>query len=115
MCLDFRNLDKPSLNNTHLLPKIDHTTQKLGVSNHVSLHDSILGYHQMIPLQNNQLKDFFKFAGRSFKFKPIFSNLKDTADTFQRTMFPVLNFFTMVYLDDIIICFKNDKEYLFYL
>ena len=42
-------------------------------------------------------------------------DLKNTGDTVRRTMFPVLNFFTMVYLDDIIICFKNYKEYMFYL
>ena len=32
-----------------------------------------------------------------------------------KAMFPVLNFCILMYLDDVIIYFKNDKEYLHYL
>jgi len=32
-----------------------------------------------------------------------------------KAMFPVLNFCILTYLDDVIIYFKNDKEYMHYL
>jgi len=32
-----------------------------------------------------------------------------------KAMFPVLNFCILMYLDDVIIYFKNDKEYMHYL
>ena len=114
-CIDFRYEEKPFQRNKYPFSRTDHDSQNLGVSNHISLHDIVSGYHQMIPLQINQIKDFFKFPWDSCILKQIPPRLKDTGDTFRRTMFPVFNFFTMVYIDDIIICFKNDKEYLFYL
>ena len=39
--------------------------------------------------------------------------LRSAEYTFQRAMAPIFNFFTMIYIDDIIICFETDKEYLF--
>ena len=48
-------------------------------------------------------------------FNQMLPGLKSSRDTFRRTMALVLNFFTMVYIEDIIICFKDDKEYIFYL
>lgn len=115
LCMDFRYLDQPSLKNKYLFPKIDHTLQRVGVYNRMSLHDSFSGYHQMIPLQINQLKEFFMFPWSKYMFNQKLPGLKSAGDTFRRTMAHVCNFFTMVYLDDIIICFKHDKEYFFYL
>ena len=79
------------------------------------LQSDVSGYHQLIPLQSKQLKEFFKYMGNSSNFKPNVVKLQDTEDMFQKAMFPVMNFFSMMYLDDVIICFKNDKEYLYYL
>ena len=87
----------------------------LGVSNHMSLQSDVSGYHQLIPFQRKQLKEFFKYTGSSSIFKPRVAKPPDTKDMFLKAMFPVLNFFTIMYLDDIIICFKNDKDYLYYL
>ena len=69
----------------------------------------------MIPLKINQLKEFFKFPWDNFMFKQILPGLESVGDTFRRTMTSFFNFFTMVYMDDFIICFKDDKECLAYL
>ena len=69
----------------------------------------------MIPFQINQLKEFFKFPRENCIFKQILPGLESAGDTFRKTMFSVFNFFTMTYMDDFIICFKDDKEYLAYL
>ena len=53
ICLDFRNINKPLINNIHPLPKTDHIIRELGVSNHVVLSDNFSGYHQIIPLQKD--------------------------------------------------------------
>ena len=39
----------------------------------------------------------------------------NTEDALRKAVFPILNFLVMMYLDDVIICFKNDKEYMHYL
>ena len=69
----------------------------------------------MIPFQINQHKDIFKVPWNNYMFEQMLPGLRNVEDTFQRAMAPVFNFFTMIYIDDIIIFFEADKEYLFHL
>ena len=102
LCIDFRYQEQPFQKNKYLFTKKDHTLQRVGFSNQISLHDSFLGYHQMIPLQINQPKDFFKFPWDSYMLRQIPPELEIVGDTFQKTMPLVLNFSTLVYMDDFI-------------
>ena len=94
-------------------PKINHPIKWVETSNKMSLHDSVSGCHQMIPLPINQHKAIFKVPWRNYIFDQMLPGLRGVEDAFQRTMAPIFNFFTMIYIDDIIICFHADKEWFF--
>jgi len=87
----------------------------VGFSNKMSLHDSVSGYHQMIPLQINQHKDIFKIPWKNYMFDQMLPRLRSAEYTYQRAMAPVFNFFTMIHIDDIFISCEADKEHIFYL
>lgn len=50
LCIEFRHLGKTSMKYKSPFPKINHPMPKVGVPNRISLHDSVSGYHHMIPL-----------------------------------------------------------------
>ena len=45
MCIEFRNLNKASLKDNYLLPKMDHILQRVVGSKIISLLDGFLGYN----------------------------------------------------------------------
>ena len=63
----------------------------------------------VISLQINQHKDIFKIPWNNYLFDQMLPRLWSAEDTFQRAMPLVFNFFSMIYIDDILICFKADK------
>ena len=50
ICIEFRYQEQPFQKNKYLFTKEDHTSQRVGFSNQISLHDIFSGYHKMIPL-----------------------------------------------------------------
>jgi hypothetical protein len=48
LCIDFRNLNKVSLEDSYPLPKMDHILQKIVGANRISLLDDFLGYNQFL-------------------------------------------------------------------
>ena len=47
LCVDFRNLNKASLNDNYPLPKMDYILQKVVGSAQMSMMDGFLGYNQV--------------------------------------------------------------------
>ena len=48
LCIDFRNLNKASLKENYLLPKMDHILQRVVGSKTISLLDGYSGYNQIL-------------------------------------------------------------------
>ena len=115
ICFDFRSTNTHPCDQNFILPAQDHDIPMISAFNHMSLQDDVSGYSQMIHLQSRQLKEFFQYAGSSSSFKPRIEKPSDIKNMLLKAMFPVLNFCILMYLDDVIIYFKNDKEYLHYL
>ena len=90
--------------------KMNNTLQRVGVSNNMSFLGSVSGYNQVITLPINQHKATFKAPWGTYMFDHMPSRLKSAKATFQRAMAPDLSYFTMIYIDDIIVCFKTNKE-----
>ena len=47
LCIDFRNLNKSSLKDNYLLPKMDHVLERVVGANRISMIDSFSGYNQI--------------------------------------------------------------------
>ena len=109
-CIDFRYLDKTSLKNKYHFPKINHTLLRVEGSNKLSSLGSVSDYNQVIILPTDQHKATFKEPWGTYMFDQMPSELKSVEDTFQRAMAHVLSYFTMLYLDDIIIYLKLLKH-----
>jgi hypothetical protein len=48
LCVDFRNLNRTSLNNNYPLPKIDHILEKVVGANKISMIDGFSGNNQIV-------------------------------------------------------------------
>jgi len=48
ICIDFRNLNKASLNDNYLLPKMDQIFQNIVGSQRMSMLDGFSGYNQIL-------------------------------------------------------------------
>ena len=82
LCIDFRYLGKTSMKYKYPFPKINHPMPRVGVSYKISLHDSVSGYHQMIPLHINQHEDIFKVPWNNYMFDQMLPGLRNAEDTF---------------------------------
>ena len=53
LCIDFRNLNKASLQDNYPLPKMDHTLQRVVGYKIISLIDGFSGYNQVLVLPSD--------------------------------------------------------------
>ena len=103
ICFDFRHTNTHPCDRNYILPAQDHDIPMINSLNHVSLQNDVSGYSQIIPLQSRQLKENFKYVGSSSIFKPRIEKPPDIKNMLLKAMFPVLNFYILIYLDDVII------------
>jgi len=66
LCIDFRNLNKDSLENNYPLPKMDHILQKVVRSTRISLLDRFSGYNQVLVHPDDQEKTTFTTPSGTF-------------------------------------------------
>ena len=119
ICLDFRNMNKCSLKDNYLLPKMDHLVQKVVGANQISMIDGYSGYNQIVVNKDDQTKTTFTTPWGTFMYCKIPFSLTNVSATFQRAMDIAFegerDRFVVVYLDDIIVFSKSDKEHLTHL
>ena len=119
LCIDFRNLNRASLKDNYPLPKMDHILQKVVGSKRISLLDGFSGYNQVLVLPRDQHKTTFTTPWGTFMYVKIPFGLMNAEDTFQRAMEIAfsedIGYFIIIYLDDITVFSKNDKENLIHL
>jgi hypothetical protein len=116
LCIDFRNLNKVSLKDNYLLPKIDHILQKVVGASRISLLDGFSGYSQVLVHLDDKEKIAFTTPWGTFMYVKMPFGLINVGATFQISMdisfVDDLGRFIVIYLDDVTIYSKSDEEHL---
>jgi hypothetical protein len=115
LCVDFRNLNRSSKKDNYPLPKMEHILQRVTGSSRMSMIDGFSGYNQISVLPEDREKTTFTTPWGTFMYAKIPFGLMNAGATFQRAM--DISFigekekFVVIYLDDITMFSKSDKEH----
>ena len=71
LCIDFRNLNKVSLKDNYLLPKMDHILQRVVGASKMSLLDGYSGYNQILVHEDDRDKTAFTTPWGTFHYAKI--------------------------------------------
>ncbi len=115
MCIDYRSLNKQTVKNGYLLPRIDDLFDKLQGSKVFSSIDLQSAYYQVRLKPEDVPKTAFTTPQALFEFKVLCFGLTNAPDTFQNIMNDVfkdvIGKFVLVYLDDIVVFSKTKAEH----
>jgi hypothetical protein len=119
LCVDFRNLNKSSLKDNYPLPKMDHILEKVVGENKMSMIDGFSGYNQIALNEHNKEKTTFTTPWGTFMYEKMPFGLMNVGATFQHAMDIAFigerDKFKVIYLDDLNIFSKSDKDHLLHL
>ncbi|GJR48451.1 putative reverse transcriptase domain-containing protein [Tanacetum coccineum] len=114
-CINYRELNKLTVNNRNLLPKIDDLFDQLQGSSVYSKIDLRLGYHQLRVRDEDIPKTAFRTRYGHYEFQVMPFSLTNTPvvfmDLMNRVCKPYLDKFVIVVIDDILIYSRNKEEH----
>ncbi|GJR94079.1 putative reverse transcriptase domain-containing protein [Tanacetum coccineum] len=115
MCIDYRELNKLTMKNRYLLPRIDDLFDQLQGSGVYSKIDLRSGYHQLRVREEDIPKMTFRTWYGHYEFQVMPFGLTNAPavfmDLMNRVCKPYLDKFVIVFIDDILIYSKNKKEH----
>ena len=115
MCIDYRLLNNVTLKDAYPLPRIQDCLDTIGSAAVLSKVDLTAGYYQIEMDEMSIPKTAFNTRSGKYEFLAMPFGLTNAPSTFQRIMNnalqPFLGKFVIVYLDDIVIYSKNEKEH----
>nr|GEU53439.1 putative reverse transcriptase domain-containing protein [Tanacetum cinerariifolium] len=115
MCIDYRELNKLTVKNRNLLPRIDDLFDQLQGSSVYSKIDLRSGYHQLRVRDENIPKTAFKTRYGHYEFQVMSFGLTNAPavfmDLINRVCKPYLDKFVIVIIDDILIYSRNKEEH----
>nr|GFC12498.1 putative reverse transcriptase domain-containing protein [Tanacetum cinerariifolium] len=115
MCIDYRELNKLTLKNRYPLPRIDDLFDQLQRSSVYSKIDLRSGYHQLMVREEDIPKTAFRTCYGHYEFQVIPFGLTNAPavfmDLINRVCKPYLDKFVIVFIDDILIYSKDEKEH----
>nr|GEU99113.1 putative reverse transcriptase domain-containing protein [Tanacetum cinerariifolium] len=115
MCIDYRELNKLIVKNRYPLLRIDDLFDQLQGSNVYSKINLRSGYHQLRVREQDVPKMTFRTRYGHYEFQVMPFRLTNTPavfmDLMNRVCKPYLDKFVIVFIDDILIYSKNDKEH----
>nr|GFA05906.1 putative reverse transcriptase domain-containing protein [Tanacetum cinerariifolium] len=115
MCIDYRELNKLTVKNRYPLPRIDDLFDQLQGSSVYSKIDLRSGYHQLRVREEDIPKIAFKTRYGHYEFQVMPFGLTNTPAVFMdhmnRVCKPYLDKFVIVFIDDILIYSKDEKEH----
>lgn len=115
MVIDYRKLNAVTVADRYPIPEINEVLANLGKNKYFTVIDLKSGFHQ-IPLKECDVeKTAFSVNNGKFEFVRLPFRLKNAPSIFQRTLDDVLRDhigkICYVYIDDIIIFSKTEKEH----
>nr|GEV66976.1 putative reverse transcriptase domain-containing protein [Tanacetum cinerariifolium] len=115
MCINYQELNKLTVKNRYPLPKIDDLFDQLQGSSVYSKIDLRSGYHQLRVREEDIPKTTFKTRYRHYEFQVMPFELTNAPAVFMDLMNqvckPYLDKFVIVFIDDILIYSKDEKEH----
>ncbi|GJT76922.1 putative reverse transcriptase domain-containing protein [Tanacetum coccineum] len=115
MCIDYRELNKPTVKNRYPLPRIDDLFYQLQGSSVYLKIDLRSSYHQLRVREEDILKTTFRTRYGHYEFQVMpFGFTNEPAvfmDLMNRVCKPYLDKFFIVFIDDILIYSKNKQEH----
>ncbi|GKD44117.1 putative reverse transcriptase domain-containing protein, partial [Tanacetum coccineum] len=115
MCIDYRELNKLTVNNRYPLPRIDNLFDQLQGSSIYSKIDLRSGYHQLRLRDQDIPKTVFRNRYGHYEFQVMPFGLTNALavfmDLMNRVCKPYLDKFVIVFIDDILIYSKDEKEH----
>jgi hypothetical protein len=115
LCVDFRNLNRCSRKDNYPLPKMEHILQRVTRASRMSMIDGFSGCNQVSVLPEDRENMTFTTPWGTFMYAKMPFGLMNAGATFQRAMDIAFvgekDKFVVVYLDDITVFSKSDKEH----
>ena len=115
LCIDYRQLNKVTINNRYSLPRIDDLFNQLRGVRVYSKIDLCTGYHQLRVREADIPKTMFRTRHGHFEFTVMPFGLTNAPTTFMdlmhRVFQPYLDQFVVVFVDDIFIYSKSKEEH----
>nr|GEX44318.1 putative reverse transcriptase domain-containing protein [Tanacetum cinerariifolium] len=115
MCIDYRELNKLIVKNYYPLPRIDDMFEQLQGSSVYSKIDLRSGYHQLRVREQDVLKTTFRTRYGHYQFQVMPFGLTNAPaifmDLMNRVCKPYLDKFVIIFINDILIYSKDEKEH----
>nr|GEY76346.1 retrotransposon protein, putative, Ty3-gypsy subclass [Tanacetum cinerariifolium] len=115
MCIDYRELNKLTVKNCYSPPRIDDLFNQLQGSSVYSKVDLRSGYHQLRVREEDIPKTAFRTRYGNYEFQVMPFGLTNAPavfmDLMNRVCKPYLDKFVIVFIDDILIYSKDEKEH----
>ncbi|GKF42026.1 putative reverse transcriptase domain-containing protein [Tanacetum coccineum] len=115
MCIDYRELNKLTIKNRYLFPRIDDLFDQLQGSSVYSKIDLQSGYHQLRIREEDIPITAFRTRYGHYEFQVMPFGVTNAPavfmDLMNRVCKPYLDKFVIVFIDDIMIYSKNKKEH----
>jgi hypothetical protein len=114
LCVDFRNLNRSFKKDNYPFQKMEHILQKVTGASRISMIDDFFGYNQISILPEDRGKTTFTTPWGTFMYAKIPFGFMNAGATFQRAMDITFigerDKFVVIYLDEITIFSRSDKE-----
>ncbi|GJT79561.1 putative reverse transcriptase domain-containing protein [Tanacetum coccineum] len=115
MCINYHELNKLTVKNRYLLPRIDDLFDQLQVNSRTKDPTWRSGYHQLRVREEDITKTAFRTRYGHYEFQVMLFGLTNTPAVFMylvnRVCKPYLDRFVIVFIDDILIYSKSRKEH----
>jgi hypothetical protein len=115
MCVDYRELNKRTIKNRYPLPRIIDLFDQLQGSSYYSKIDLRSGYHQVRVQEEDIEKTTFRTRYRHYEFLVMPFGLTNAPavfmDLMNRVCKPHLDKFVIVFIDDILVYSRTEKEH----